>query len=180
MKPNCLLEQFNRRTNDQPIKLIDSSTSETKVFLKHKELVKLRKAFVPASCRIKFVSKVTQHSRVDERFERLYNTSPHRKIQKLKEARQSQQLSARSALSHANKRARSIRHSSGADAVKQACDKWLETKAERTLQLKHARSFCQQARDRALSFLYAPENECTSQFYSFQAPPTRKYFSVVR
>ena len=64
-------------------------TSASKVYTKRQRAAKLIKANISDSSRLKYISKSFMHRRNADNFDGLYNTSPLRKIQKLREARKS-------------------------------------------------------------------------------------------
>ena len=136
---------------------MDCSMSESKVYAKHRELTKLRKAFVPNSTRRKLMGSSYFHARLDGRFDRLYNTSPHRKIQKLREARN---YKPQSVLQRSSRSNRSIIRENNSDLVAQACDKCLDTGEAKKI-IEEIDCFYRVAKDRALSMLQKSENSDT-------------------
>ena len=138
---------------------MDCSLSESKVYAKHRELSKLRKAFVSNSTRRKFMNNSYFHARHNGRFDRLYNTSPHRKIQKLREARN---YKPQSVLQKTSRSHRSIIRENNSDLVAQACNQCLDTNGTKKI-MQETDWFYRMAKDRALSMLHKSENTDTTK-----------------
>lgn len=60
---------------------------ESIVLLKYRHMNRSNQALAPISTRLKFLGKQALHSRREDPFNHLYNMSPIRKKEKLKEAR---------------------------------------------------------------------------------------------
>ena len=138
---------FDGLLTQHPAKSSEALLSEPSVQYKRLNWLKLRKAIVPKSCQSKFVSKASLHRRVDEPFDGLYEPSPQRKIQKLREARRPGLVFR----VRPKATAKSLAYrESFPELIKDACTQWLSSREQRLLNLRTADLYFRTAKDQVL------------------------------